>query len=286
MNSIPRLGFVGAGVLGECLARLLAGRGFPVVAVASRTPDDAARLALLVGGVAASSPDEVAAKADCVFLTLPDDQLEGVALATRWRAGQVVVHCSGAHSRSALAGARRQGAFIASLHPLQSVATVEEGMKRLSGTLFGAEADPSLRPLLQSFVEALAGQILWLEDGMKVGYHLAATLVSNYTVTLYALGVELLEGLGLPAPEVRRGLLRLLDGTVANLVSLGLPRALTGPLARGDLGTVERHLEFLHTRRPDVEPLYRALGRATVPLALARGGLDPAAAAALAARLG
>jgi predicted short-subunit dehydrogenase-like oxidoreductase (DUF2520 family) len=278
----PTIGFVGAGVVGGALARRLAEAGYPVVAVASRSFGSAVALAAAVPGCAAlGCLDDVAAKAEVVFITTPDDAIASVAASTAWRAGQAVVHCSGALSVDVLAPAARAGVRVGSFHPLQTFASLDRALVSLTGTTFVLEGDDlPLLSTLQDMAEALGGRSVLLRSEDKVLYHAAAVLSSNYVVTLLQQAAELWEAFGRTKEEALTALLPLLRGTAANLESLGLPGALTGPVSRGDLITVAKHLEALESF-PDIAAVYRTLAEATVPIALAKGRLAPDIAASL-----
>ncbi len=295
-SSLPTVGFVGAGKGGQTLGAALAAAGVPVVAVASRTRASAERLAALAGvppeGVCVTGA-EVVQRADLTFLTVPDDAIAvavaEIAAEDGWGAGHAVVHCSGALPSAVLAAAAAGGCAIASFHPLQTFAALPvdsaAAVRTLQGAVFGLEGDAVLRPVLELLVARLGGHPLWLRAEDKPLYHAAAVLASNYTVALVALGAELLAHCGLDSAEAVAALVPLLRGTLANLEALGLPEALTGPLVRGDAGTIVRHLARLDALAPHIAAVYRALGLAAVPYAQARAQASPAALAAAAAAL-
>lgn len=279
---VKRIGFIGAGTVGTTLAMALHRAAYPVVAVASRRFASAQALADRVTGCAAfPSPQAVADRADLVFITTPDDAIAEVVAAVTWRPGQGVVHTSGAVSLDVLAGARKRGAWTGSVHPLQTFADPEQGLALLPGSTFALEGDAPILPLLHALVEALGGRPLVLPPAAKTVYHIAAVLVSNYTVTLAKLATDLWATFGIAPDVALEALVPLLQGTSRNLQVLGLPAALTGPIARGDVGTVRRHLEALADRAPALLDVYRSLGRQTVPIAVAKGRLSPEAAAVL-----
>ncbi|HKP54149.1 MAG TPA: DUF2520 domain-containing protein [Chloroflexia bacterium] len=287
------IGFIGAGKVGTALASLLHARGVAVAGVSGRTLADGRRMALSAG-LAASTAMEwqtTVAESSVVFLTVPDDAIaplcREIAEAGGWRAGQGVVHCSGALPSAILQPAREAGAMIASFHPLQAFASLDAAMSHMLGSTFALEGDAPLVDLLDGFVQALGGTSLRVTEREKVLYHAAAVIASNYTVTLAALASELLVGEGI-APDANtalRYLMPLLKGTVDNLQALGLPDALTGPLVRGDVGTVARHLEGLDACAPELAHLYRHLARLTLPLAEQKGHLDTTTLEALAKSL-
>ena len=277
------VGFIGAGRVGTALASLLHARGVDVGGVSGRTLQDSRRMA----SGAHLDPETARSRADTlrastiVFLTVPDDAIAGlcreIAEEDGWREGQGVVHCSGALSSEALQPARDKGALTASFHPLQAFASLEAALANLPGSTFALEGHEGLTSQLDTFVQLLGGTALHLRAEDKILYHAAAAIASNYTVTLAALAADLLvrEGVASDANTALRYLMPLLRGTIENLGDAGLPNALTGPIARGDTGTVARHLEALDICSPEMAHLYRHLARLTLPLAIEKGGLDP-----------
>jgi predicted short-subunit dehydrogenase-like oxidoreductase (DUF2520 family) len=270
-----KVGFIGAGTVGTALAVRLFQKGCPVVAVSSRSLASAQKLAELVTDCrVCHTAQEVADSADLVFITTPDDVISGVANEIRWRAGQNVVHCSGAHSVDILEPARQLGAAIGSFHPLQTFASVNEAINNLPGSTFALEAEEPLLSMLKELASLLNGDWVELRPRDKVLYHTAAVFVSNYLVTLVKLALDLWQGFGVPPKEATKSLLPLLRGTVNNIDNVGLPDCLTGPIARGDLGTISKHLNALETENSSLLTTYRDLGLQTVPIALAKGKID------------
>jgi len=234
-------------------------------------------------GLDSSSPlplERTVAASAMVFLTVPDDAIqplcEQIARQGGWKPGQFVVHCSGALPSDVLMAAKEQGALVASFHPLQTFASLDAAMSNLPGSTFGIEGDPPVVEALDRLVVLLGGASLHLTREQKTLYHAAATIASNYTVALAALASDLLVSAGVADDEdtALRYLLPLLRGTVENLTKLGLPGALTGPLARGDAGTVARHIEALEANDPALVDLYKVLAKTALPLATRKGGLD------------
>lgn len=263
-----RIGFIGAGRVGSVLATTLHEAGYPVVAVASRSLASARALADRIPGcVAFEQAQAVAETSDVVFLTTPDDVIADVVAMVPWHPGQTVVHTSGVHSLDVLAAAAQAGALTGSMHPLQTFADPGRGLDLLRGTAFAIEGDHALLPFLHGLVQALGGYAIELPPGAKTFYHIAAVLVSNYTVTLAKLATDLWARFGVEREEALRALLPLLRGTLANLEALSLSKALTGPIARGDTGTVRYHIEALTAHAPALLAVYRSLGLQTVPLA-------------------
>lgn len=271
----PRIGFIGAGTVGTALAYRLSQLGYPVVGVASRTLASAESLARRVQGCQAypKVPD-VADAADLVFLTTPDDAIAQVAGQVRWRAGQMVVHCSGADSAELLEPAQAAGAMVGVFHPLQTFASVEQAIANLPGSTFAVEGQGGILAVLQEMAQSLGGRWVVLQPQDKVLYHLAAVLASNYTITLTKLASDLWELFGADAREATQALLPLMRGTLNNIEEIGIPGCLTGPIARGDLGTIQKHLSAMERSAPWLLPLYRELGLQTIPIAQAKGKVE------------
>lgn len=270
-----RLGFIGAGTTGTALAVRLSEKGRTVAAVSSRTLSSAEKLASRLPGCrVCRTAQGLADAADLVFITTPDDAIAAVCREVHWRAGQSVVHCSGAHSVDILQTARELGAAVGSLHPLQTFADVSQATENLPGSTFALEAEEPLLSHLKDLVSLLNGSPVELKPGHKVLYHAAAVLACNYLVTLVKLALDLWQDFGVSSQEATKALLPLLRGTISNVGSIGLPACLTGPIARGDLGTIERHLIALGARDTALLATYKELGLQTIPIALAKGRVD------------
>jgi len=272
---VPNVGFIGAGTVGTALAVRLRGRGYSVAAVASRTRTSAERLASMVDGCRVyDTPQAVADAADLVFITTPDGVIPQIADRVKWRSGQGVVHCSGVDSLDILFPAAERGALRGGFHPLQTFATVAYAIENIPGSTYALEADEPLLGTLKEMAAALGGHWIVLKPGDKVVYHAAAVLACNYMITLVKLATDLWKTFGVSTPEATQALLPLMRGTLNNLNNVGLPNSLTGPIARGDSGTVQKHLAALQQRAPELLPAYEELGRQTIPIALAKGKID------------
>lgn len=267
---------IGAGTLGTSLACLLKERGYPVVGIASRTPESAARAAVITGCPAIHDIAQAARSTQIVFLTVPDRQIEPLAERLSkdqaFTPGQVVSHTSGALSSSVLSPARDSGAHVLSLHPLQTFADFHAAVRSLPGTYFALEGDPEALPVGRQIVEDLGGNLMEITPEQKPLYHAAASIACNYTVALVHLAVRLLVDAGLQEEQALRALLPLMWGTLENLKRRGSVGALTGPIARGDLPTVKMHLESLKDEK--IQDLYRVIGRYAVGIAVEKGTLD------------
>jgi predicted short-subunit dehydrogenase-like oxidoreductase (DUF2520 family) len=270
-----KTGFIGAGMTSTALAVRLSQKGCPVVAVFSRTLSSAQKLAGLVSNCqVCHTAQELTDVAELVFITTPDDVIAQVCSEVQWHEGQSVVHCSGAHSVDILESAEKLGAAVGSFHPLQTFADVDQAIENLSGSTFALEAEEPLLSTLKELTSLLNGNWVKLGSGDKVLYHAAAVFACNYLVTLVKLALDLWLDFGVSSKEATRALLPLLRGTINNIDNIGLPNCLTGPVARGDLGTIERHLSALEVRNPSLLTTYKELGLRTIPIALAKGQVN------------
>jgi predicted short-subunit dehydrogenase-like oxidoreductase (DUF2520 family) len=270
-----KIGFIGAGTTGTALAVRLAQHGYPVTAVTSRSLTSAEKLAAMISGCKVySRAQEVADIAQLIFITTPDDTISRVAADVQWHNGQNVVHCSGAHSVDILEPAKLLGANTGCFHPLQTFASVDQAIDNIPGSTFAIEAKEPLASVLKEMATALEGDWAILKAGDKVLYHTAAVFACNYLVTLVKLATDLWQTFEVPPAQATKALMPLLRGTLSNIENVGIPNCLTGPIARGDLGTISRHLESLSKQAPSLLGIYKELGRQTVPIALAKGKID------------
>ncbi|HRU05917.1 MAG TPA: DUF2520 domain-containing protein [Candidatus Brocadiia bacterium] len=275
---------VGAGAVGQSVGRLLAQAGFRVCGVASRTLASARRGVAFIGqGRAVHSPAKAAAGAEVVLIATPDtairDVCDGMAAAGAFASGMKVFHFSGALGAAELASARDAGAAVAALHPLQSIPSPGEGIRRLPGTVFSFEGDPGAKTMAKRMVKALGGEMIEIPGSAKALYHAACCVLSNYAVAVADLGLAmLLRALGEAGAQPEEALaaaMPLMRGTLDNIAKLGPVAALTGPIARGDASTVTRHLAAMDGLPPRMIRLYRELGMLTLDLAQRKRRMAP-----------
>ena len=270
-----KLGFIGAGTVGTALAVRLSDKGYQVVAVSSRSRTSAEKLAQEVSGCEVyNTNQDVADAAEFIFITTPDDIIASVASEIRWHTERSVVHCSGAASTDILEPARKLGAQIGAFHPLQTFASVREAIENMPGSTFALEAEEPLLSTLKDMATALDGHWIELKASDKVTYHAAAVIACNYLVTLVKLATDLWQTFNITPRQATQALLPLIRGTIHNIDTVGIPQCLTGPIARGDTGTIKKHLEALQKVAPALVSTYQELGRQTIPIALAKGRIN------------
>jgi len=272
---VLKLGFIGAGTVGTALAVRLNSKDYQVIAVSSRSQTSAKKLAEAVTGCRVYvNKQDVADAAELVFITTPDDAIASVAAEIQWHRGQSVVHCSGALSTDTLEPARKLGARVGAFHPLQTFASVKQAVENIPGSTLAVEAEEPLSGTLKDMATALDSYWIELKASDKVAYHAAAVIACNYLVTLVKLATDLWQGFGIPQPQAIQALLPLIRGTIHNIDTVGIPQCLTGPIARGDIETIKKHLDALEKVAPALLSTYRELGRQTIPIALAKGKIN------------
>ncbi|HET7201454.1 MAG TPA: DUF2520 domain-containing protein [Burkholderiales bacterium] len=282
----PTLGIIGAGRVGTGLAMNFARSGRSVVALASRRATSARALARRVPGARAfPSSQEVADRADLVFLTVPDDAIESVASGIRWRAGAACVHCSGAGDLDLLRKASRDGARVGGFHPLRMFGEPGKSLD-MRGCAIAIAGPEGLAKELEQLARAIRARPLRLPEGGRALYHAAANFSGAFVVALIEETVALWKMLGIAEKDALRALLPLLRGSVDNVEKLGPAGALGSVVARGDVGTIRRHLAALAKTAPESLELYRLLSQRTIPVALAKGTLSPEGAKEIGALLG
>lgn len=270
-----KLGFIGAGTVGTALSVRLSSKGYQVVAVSSRSQTSARNLAQAISDCRAfNNNQDVADTAELVFITTPDDAIAPVVSQIQWHTGQSVVHCSGADSVDILEPAKRLGAQVGVFHPLQTFASVSQAIENMPGSTFAIEAEEPLLNTLKAMANTLDGNWVELKAGDKVIYHAAAVIACNYMITLVKLATDLWQTFATPPHQATQALLPLLRGTINNIDTVGIPQCLTGPIARGDTGTIKKHLNALQKTAPAILTTYRELGLQTIPIALAKGRIN------------
>jgi predicted short-subunit dehydrogenase-like oxidoreductase (DUF2520 family) len=279
----PSVFIMGAGVVGTALAARLVRASIPVIGLHGRQRDlsDAARA---ISGVVASTgeiPDGLS-ESDVVIISVRDERIPEVAdrliSEKRLRPHQVLLHTSGANpAASMLAKARAHVRAIGTLHPLVSFADARVAVEGLQKVAFGIEGDEPAKAVAKRLVRALGSRAVFLEAANLPLYHAGAVLASNYVVALADMAQRLLVTAGVAPDEALPTLIPLLSGVVQNLETLGLPGALTGPVERGDVSSVEQHLRALEARAPEMLELYRLVGRDVLRLAREKSKLEPEA---------
>jgi predicted short-subunit dehydrogenase-like oxidoreductase (DUF2520 family) len=227
-------------------------------------------------------PDQVAANVDLLLLAVPDDALaalaSGLAAAGALGRGTMVAHTSGAHGVGVLAPLTQAGGLPLALHPVMTFTGTDVDLQRLDGAAWGVTSDEVLRPVAEALVIEMGGEPSFIVEELRPLYHAGLAFAANHLVTLVTQADDLLRATGVEQPQRMLG--PLLGAALDNALRSG-DRALTGPVARGDAGTVTKHLQTLAEHAPDSLDAYVAMGRLTAARALASGILDVEQATAL-----
>ena len=276
------VGVIGTGRVGSVLAAALELVGHRVEAVSAVSDASRSRAEALLPGAQVLAPPEVAQRSELLLLTVPDDALpglvDGLVAADAVRPGQLMVHTSGRYGVRVLEPATRSGALPLALHPAMTFAGRREDVARLVGCSFGVTAPEPLRPIAEALVVEMGGEPQWVEEDRRALYHAALANGANHLTTLVAETQDLLRRCGVDNPSRLLG--PLLGAALDNVLRSG-DAALTGPVARGDAGTVAAHIQELRQVSPEALGAYVAMARLTADRALAAGLLKPAAAEAL-----
>ncbi len=274
-----KIGIIGLGRAGTVLAYLLAERGYQISVVSAKLIGQK-NILLKNHLLAVSNLEQIIQEAELLFITTPDKVIHQIAQQLAQlepKSVEAVLHLSGSLSVEVLRPLKEKDILIGSLHPLQSWAQLEQALTNLPGSTFTFEGDPKLLPWVAPFVESLACQLVIAPDNLnKKLYHAGASIVSNFLVTLIQMGVDCLTKAGFPAADAQQALVPLVQGSLNNIHQLSPEKALTGPIVRGDVTTIENHLEGIG-ELPALLPAYLALGKLTAALALEADSLETTA---------
>jgi predicted short-subunit dehydrogenase-like oxidoreductase (DUF2520 family) len=265
---------VGCGRVGTALAIYLNLAGYRSVGFASKSLSSAKNAdERVLSGIFSDVPWDITRRADVVFITTPDSAIKETCDAISQHKGftdnAVVIHCSGALPSSVLSSAKTCGAWIGSMHPLQSFASADHKTNPFKGITVSLEGEDSAVSTAKKIAEDLGGTVVTLLTEAKTLYHASAVVASNYLVTLLDLAIRLIEKAGVKEKDAFRLLKPLIEGTLSNIEKVGVQKALTGPIARGDTKTVEKHIEDIGSKIPDLLALYKMLAFYTIDIAAA-----------------
>jgi predicted short-subunit dehydrogenase-like oxidoreductase (DUF2520 family) len=265
-----RIGVIGTGRVGSALGAVLARAGHTVVAASGVSEASVRRAHSRLPGVPLCDPQQVAARAELVLLTVPDDALPGLvaglAATGAELAGRLLVHTSGRYGIGVLEPAVARGALPLALHPVMTFTGRPDDIDRLEGICFGVTAPDQLQPVAEALVIEMGGEPVLIREEDRSLYHAALASAANHLVGLVAEAADLLRSVGAANPS--RMLSPLLYAALDNALRLG-DAGLSGPVARGDADTVARHIEVLGQASPRALGAYVALARLTAGRALA-----------------
>jgi predicted short-subunit dehydrogenase-like oxidoreductase (DUF2520 family) len=273
-----RITIIGAGRVGQTLGRLASQSGYDIGEVVCRSHRSAKAAARFI---AAGNPQSARrarlSPADIILIATPDDHIKDAvklitAAAQNFRRA-VVLHVSGAVSSEILSPLVRLGFATGSCHPLQAFESPQSAVAKIQASYFCIEGAPRAVRAARQLVGRIGASHFEIATAMKSLYHAAAVMASGGVTALVSISIEMLSRCGLSDGEAARVLLPLVEGTIANVRAVGTARALTGPVRRGDAGTVERNMKALNETEQDWVDAYRLLSRRSIILA-ERAGTD------------
>ncbi|MBN2027155.1 MAG: DUF2520 domain-containing protein [Actinobacteria bacterium] len=271
---VDRFVIIGGGRVGTAVGNILQRKGEKVTAVASRSDESLKQVAKHIKDIVLTS-DVVKAgkKGNVIFITTPDDLIADTCLSLvsgqAVKKGDHLVHMSGALGLDVLEPAEELGAMTASIHPLQTFADVRGAVKAIPGSVFAVTTrDEATQAWAEELVRKLGGDPVPLAEKDKTLYHIGAVVACNLLVALEHAAELVYQEIGMHHERALNALLPLVEGTVGNLKRLGTEKALTGPVARGDIGVLRRHLECLEQEeRKELLKVYTSLSMYALDLA-------------------
>lgn len=271
MSNIPTLTIIGAGKLGRSLGRLWQDAAVLSIRSICNSSLKSAKAAVeFIGDGSACNEYSNISQSDIILIATPDSSIrkscELLVSQHNWLKRSTVFHCSGSLDSRELSSASDIGANIASIHPIKSFADPIKSIQNFTGTYCGSEGDSEALEILIPVFEKIDAHCFPIAAGQKQHYHAAAVLANNYFVTLIDAAQKLYEHAGVSRDQSMMLLTPMLEETIQNLASMGTRKSLTGPIARGDLGTVKKHLSALESSEPDIANIYRLLGKLSLAL--------------------
>ncbi|WP_349827190.1 Rossmann-like and DUF2520 domain-containing protein [Brevibacterium litoralis] len=271
------VGVVGCGRVGAVMGAALRGAGHALVGVTATSQASRDRAEAMLPEVPVLDVETVVERAELVLLTVPDDELpglvQGLADLGGFHPGQIVLHCAGRYGTEVLQPAVARGAIPIALHPALTFTGTSIDLSRLHEATVAVTAPRAVMPIGQALVVEIGAEPVVVAEGDRVLYHTALSHASNHTVTVLSQAIDMLRSMGVEDPS--RVLGALVHASVGNVLQSGAS-ALTGPVSRGDVSTVEAHVAGLgeySTQVGSTETFdtYAALARATAGRALATG---------------
>lgn len=276
-NGVKSVAIIGAGKVGQTIGRILHRSGrYRVKAVWSRRKSGQAARFIGRGVITSRTPEDAARYGQIVLITTPDDAIkstyERLAKSNSFRDKAVVIHCSGNFSHQIFKHINRSKSLSSgSLHPLQTFAGTRRTLKDIYCVY---EGEPAALKEIKPIIKALGGRPIKINTVNKPLYHCAGVIASNYLVTLINIGRQFLKAAGFKDNESIKALQPLINATFDNIKAIGITKALTGPVARGDISTIRNHLSIIRKKLPSHLHFYRIFGNYTVDIARAKRSIN------------
>ena len=260
------IGIVGAGKVGCSIGKYLKEQGVSVAGYFSKTKESVEVAATFTNTKAFGSLEELLADCDVIFITTPDDSIQTVwaDIAKQSIQGKIICHFSGSLSSVVFSGMDQTGAFGCSIHPMYAFSTKFTSYEKLKEIIFTMEGDTEALIVMRPIFETMGNQVCVISSESKTRYHAAASMVSNMMIGLYQMSVDMLTHCGFAEESARELVEPLVRGNIEKLLASSAKDALTGPIERNDIATVEKHLTVLEENEKEV---YVNLGQTLVDIA-------------------
>ena len=266
-----KIGFIGAGKICRTLAPNLNSAGFNIHGVYSSNKSSSQNICKLISNECKSyqTPQELVDNCDLIFITTPDDSIQTVTESIKWRGNMGVVHCSGAGTSFWLDKAKSDGASIASYHPLQTFSNDNSNIT-LKNIYFAIEGDLSLIEYLKNVTDKLGAFPISIATEHKLLYHVSAFMACGLLATVIGKAVDIWKSIGYGEKQALDILTPLIEQTIHNVSQNGVLDSLTGPISRGDIGTIKGHIDSLKKHKPSLLSTYCELSLANISIELER----------------
>lgn len=260
-----QIGFIGAGKVGVSLGKYFKMYGRDVMGYYSLTSESAKWAANFTNTTYYENLQRIISDCDMLMFTVPDDKIAAVwEEAKPFVRGKIIAHCSGLHSSKIFSDVGTTDSSAYSIHPLCAVSSKEHSYKLLADTLFTIEGDSTHISTIQQLFEEMGNRTCVISAENKAKYHAAASLASNHMTAVFYMAEKLFMDCGFSENEARTELYHLAKGNLLNILEQGCIASLTGPIERGDIETVEKHLACLPT---DMRAAYKENGKQLIAIA-------------------
>lgn len=273
-----KIGFIGAGKVGNSIGCYLKKNNIEIVGYYSRSTTSAQKAAQRTKSNTFYDINTLASKSDLIFITTPDDVIKDTAnnlskTSLDWNE-KIFCHMSGVHNSNILLPLNKKGATICSLHPILSFADIDSAVSALKSTPFTLEGKGTKLDTIKEILNHCGNPWTEISTENKTLYHISTCMLSNYLVTLLNTSFDMLSSIGFSDEDLIEFTKPLIEGTVANILNVGTGKALTGPISRGDVGTLEKHLNKLNDCTENWQEIYTVLAKQTIELAANENRID------------
>lgn len=267
-----KIAIIGCGRAGSKLGIWLAKSGYRIEALFDVNSEAAAKLSKAIGcGKIFIKAEEAASSSDIIFISTPDSLIEQtcteIAKTDGFKKNSLIFHISGSLPSSILAIAAEKGASTGSFHPLQSLAGEDTDVNPFKDILIAIEGEAEAVESAKNMATDLGAKPYEIDGNAKTLYHASAVIASNYLVSLMKMASETMAASGIPEEHAFDFLLPLVKGTLSNMENMGIEKALTGPVARGDAATVHAHIKGIEEKVPNLKNTYIELGKIALQIA-------------------